>query len=47
MHWMRLLWTAAALTLTFPLGAGAVPDTKREISDASSLAHDGVRSGIV
>jgi hypothetical protein len=43
MYRMRLLRTAAALMLLFPLGAGAVPDTKREIPDASTLAHDGVR----
>jgi hypothetical protein len=43
MHRMRLLRTAAALTLTLPLGAGAVPDAKREIPDASSLARNGVR----
>jgi hypothetical protein len=39
----RILWTAVVLTLTFPLGAGAVPAAEREFSDASSLAHQGVR----
>jgi hypothetical protein len=42
---MRMLRIAAALTLTltFPLGAGAIPDTKRERPDTALLAHDGVR----
>lgn len=43
MYRTRLLKTAAALILTFPLGAGAVSDTKREPPDASSLAREGVR----
>jgi hypothetical protein len=37
----RLLQTAAALLFLFPLGAGAVPGTKRELS-VDSLAGAGV-----
>ena len=37
----RFLQTAAALIFLFPLGSGAVPGTKRELS-ADSLARAGV-----
>jgi hypothetical protein len=42
MNRILLLRTAAALMLSFPLGAGAVPDADREIPDAWSLTQEDV-----